>query len=225
MAGLFTLGDAVLGVIGSNVLGGPSTGFVEATSTTTGSATGTFGATGSATGTTTSSGSATGTEGNIGTITGTSTTTGTVTGIKATQGTVTGSVTAVGAASGSPDLTGTASGSVASTGSVTGTQPTPEPPTPTPAVTGGGRRHYYGVTNPVRSPQPRPVAAPARSGRARGANVTRSSLQGRCGYVGTTTGTTPTHGHISGDRWPTDDLLRTWRRQAMEADLLALDLL
>ena len=221
MAGLFTLGDAVLGVIGSNVLGGPGTGFVEATSTTTGSATGTFGATGSATGTTTSSGSATGTEGNTGTITGSSTATGSATGAKATDGTVTGAVAAVGAASGSPELTGGATGSVASTGSVTGTAPTPVPPAPehSAAVGGGG---YL----PQRRPQSRPAPQPTHhSGSARGRVTATASTTGRCGYGGNAQGTTRTRGHASGDRWPTDDLLRTWRRQAMEADLLALDLL
>lgn len=239
MPGLFTLGSATLGIIGTNALGGPGTGFVDGQSATTGSATGrqgfngsvtgsattagsatgTRGAVGQVTGTTTSTGSATGTEGNTGTITGSSTTTGAVTGRKATQGTVTGSAGTVGAVNGSPALVGTVTGSVASTGSVTGSGPEPGPPPPDPGGVGGGG--YIPQITPARV-RPRPTE---HSGHARGHAITAGITTGRCGYSGGTHGATPTHGHATGDRWPTDDLLRTWRRQAMEADLLALDLL
>lgn len=243
MPGLFTLGSETLGIIGTNALGGPGTGFVDGTASTTGSVAGaqgfagsaagsttstgsvagTFGASGQVTGTTTSSGSVTGTEGNTGTITGSSTTSGAAAGSKAAQGTVTGSVSALGAVTGTPDLTGTVAGSVASTGSVTGSGSQPQPPTPpepepTAGVGGGG---YIPQIRPARI-RPRPTA---HSGRVRSHATTTGTIAGRCGYVGGTQGTTTTHGHISGDRWPTDDLLRMWHRQAMEAELLSLDLL
>lgn len=240
MPGLFTLGSETLGIIGTNALGGPGTGFTDGTSTTTGSAagaqgftgtvtgtsttagtvTGTFGAVGQVTGTSTTTGSATGTEGNTGSVTGSSATSGTATGSKATQGTVTGSAATVGAVNGSPALSGTVSGSAASTGSVTGSGSQPQPPAPEPSggIGGGG---YLPQITPARI-RPRPTE---HSGRVRGHARTGGAVVGRCGYVGGTTGTTPNHGHVSGDRWPTDDLLRMWRRQAMEAELLEMEAL
>lgn len=240
MPGLFTLGSATLGIIGTNALGGPGTGFVDGTATTTGQVigaqgftgsatgsatttgqvTGTFGAVGSVTGTAATSGSVTGTEGNTGTVTGSTSTTGTTTGTKGTQGTVTGSAATVGTTTGAPALSGTVAGSAASTGTVTGSGSQPQPPAPEPSggIGGGG---YIPQITPARI-RPRPTE---HSGRVRGSARTSGLIVGRCDFSGSASAATRDHGHVAGERWPTDDLLRMWRRQAMEAELLEMEAL
>lgn len=240
MAGLFTLDSEALGVLDTNVLGGPGTGFIVGANSSTGTATGTQGFTGSASGQSTSAGAAAGAPGLLGSVSGSTTNAGTVVGVEGARGSVAGSQTGTGSAAGTPQLSGTATGlsvnggavggsaqlagtcagSTTSSGSVTGTVPTPPtPPTPTPTK-GGGRRYY--VPAPIRQPT---VAA----GSVVGSSASRGRSRGRCDYNGVSVGASTSVGICRGTSRLNVSPIRVHidhehRRRQAEDELLLLEL-
>jgi hypothetical protein len=247
VAGLFTLDNDDLGRLDANALGGFGTGFIVGATTSAGSATGVQGFTGSASGSTTSSGTAQGTRLATGQVSGATTSTGITSGVINATGTLAGSTHSQGAlvgspglfgsitsgaatsgsATGSPDLAGNAGGSSASTGSAVGqpdAPPTPPPP-PAPVVESGGGPRYF--REPIRQqprPQPVPVMLHA-SGRVRGGTTSTGRAAGRCGFVGVVRNVQMNAGTCTGTRWPTDEIVNRWARQAREDELLTIGLL
>jgi len=208
MAGLFTLDSATLGVIGTNVLGGPGTGFVIGTTSSAGTVAGVMGLSGSVVGAQTSSGTAAGSPALAGTATGTQTSTGTVVGVEGALGVVAGVATSsgsaqgfpallgivvasnatAGSASGAPSLSGSASGASVSTGSASGSVPTPPTPSaPTPSGGGGGYRYY----------QPK-VQAIANHGAVAGSSVSVGRISGRRATNGSAVGVCTSAGIVRG---------------------------
>lgn len=207
MAGLFTLDSTTLGVIGTNVLGGPGTGFVIGTTSSAGTVAGVMGLSGSALGAQTSSGAAAGSPALSGTATGAQTSAGTVVGVEGARGVVIGSAVSngsaqgfpallgvvvasgatAGRASGAPSLSGSASGASVSTGSASGSVPTPPtPPAPTPS--GGGGYRYY---------QPK-VQAVANHGAVAGSSVSAGRISGRRATNGSAVGVCTSAGIVRG---------------------------
>jgi len=121
MAGLFTLDSETLGVLDTNVLGGPGTGFVVGSNSSQGTATGAQGFAGVASGATSSAGSATGAAGFTGTVAGASQGTGTVVGVEGARGSVAGISTSTGTVIGTEGARGSVSGTSQSTGAAAGT--------------------------------------------------------------------------------------------------------
>jgi hypothetical protein len=246
MAGLFTLDSADLGVLDADVLGGPGTGFIVGSSTSTGTATGVQGFTGSASGaqssagavagspaltgtasgSTTSAGTVVGTEGAQGVVTGTSVTAGSAAGSAARFGSAAGANVNGGAVAGTPSLSGNASGSTVSAGTVIGTKPTPPPPPPPPApvevVTGGGPRLFYPVRRPL---QPEPQVQPTH---LVGAVVARSystgSARGSIVLAVRISATQSGSGVALGVRWPDDFEIARRKRVRLDEELLLLEI-
>lgn len=245
MAGLFTLDSADLGVLDADVLGGPGTGFIVESSTSTGTATGVQGFTGSASGTQSSAGAAAGspnltgtaagatqsagvvvgTEGARGVVTGTSVAAGSAAGSAARFGSVTGANVNGGAVGGTPNLTGNTSGSTVSTGTVIGTKPTPPPPpppAPVEVITGGSPRLFY---PPRRRPEPVPQVQPTH---LVGAVVARSystgSARGSIVLAVRISATQSGSGVALGVRWPDDFEVARRKRVRLDEELLVLEI-
>lgn len=248
MAGLFTLDSADLGVLDTHVLGGPGTGFIVGSSTSTGTATGVQGFTGSASGAQSSAGAAAGSPALTGTASGSTTSAGTVVGTEGAQGVVVGTSVAAGSAAGSaarfgsvsganvnggavggtPNLTGNASGSTVSAGTVIGTKPTPPPPplplppAPVEVVTGGGPRLFY---PPRRRPEPVPQVQPTH---LVGAVVARSystgSARGSIVLAVRISATQSGSGVALGVRWPDDFEIARRKRVRLDEELLLLEI-
>jgi hypothetical protein len=217
--GLFTLDSATRGVLGTDVLGGAGTGFVEGVSSSTGTATGAVGRIGTVSGTSsaggtvagavgfagtvagvsTSTGTATGTENDQGVVVGVSVSTGTATGVIATVGSSAGVSVAVGAVTGGPATVGTVSGVSTSTGSASGSPDGPPPPEPD-----SGAKFYV--------PEKMRVKATHRTGGAVGKSDTRNRITGICARVGYVRGSQSVYGRCSGIRYPSDELIRKWAR-------------
>jgi hypothetical protein len=227
--GLFTLDSATRGVLGTDVLGGAGTGFVEGVSSSTGTATGAVGRIGTVSGTSsaggtvagavgfagtvagvsTSTGTATGTENDQGVIVGVSVSTGTATGVIATVGSSAGVSVAVGAVTGGPATVGTVSGVSTSTGSASGSPDGPPPPEPD-----SGAKFYV--------PEKMRVKATHRTGGAVGKSDTRNRIAGICARVGYVRGSQSVYGRCSGIRYPSDELLRKWARTKRDNNELIL---
>lgn len=228
--GLFTLDSVTRGVLGTDVLGGAGTGFVDGSSSSAGtvvgqvgrigtvsgtgsangSATGAVGFAGVVTGVSTSSGTVTGTENDQGVIVGVSVSSGTVVGVVAVSGVASGATVAVGVVSGSPVLAGTVAGVSASSGSASGS---PDGPTP-PPVPDSGAKFYV--------PEKLRVKATHRAGGAVGKSDTRNRIAGVCGRVGYVRGSQSVYGRCGGIRYPSDDLLRKWARTKRDNEDLVL---
>jgi hypothetical protein len=227
--GLFTLDSATRGVLGTDVLGGAGTGFVEGVSSSTGTATGAVGRIGTVSGTSsaggtvagavgfagtvagvsTSTGTATGTENDQGVIVGVSVSTGTATGVIATVGSSAGVSVAVGAVTGGPATVGTVSGVSTSTGSASGSPDGPPPPEPD-----SGAKFYV--------PEKMRVKATHRTGGAVGKSDTRNRIAGICARVGYVRGSQSVYGRCSGIRYPSDELIRKWARTKRDNNELIL---
>lgn len=227
--GLFTLDSATRGVLGTDVLGGAGTGFVDGVSSSTGTATGAVGnfgtvsgtglANGSATGAvgfagvvagvSASSGTVTGTENDQGTVVGVSVSSGTVVGVLAVAGVASGVSAPVGTVSGSPVLAGTVAGVSASSGSASGSPDGPTPPEPD-----SGAKFYV--------PEKMRVKATHRTGGAVGKSDTRNRIAGVCGRVGYVRGSQSVYGRCSGIRYPSDELMRKWARTKRDNEDLML---
>lgn len=242
--GLFTLNTSELN---EGILGGLGTGFAQGSSTNTGTASGAAGLVGSASGSSESAGTANGAVGFAGSASGSSTSTGTATGAAQLTGQASGATSTAGAAtgapsvsgsasgvsvslgdtSGTPALTGQASGASESTGSATGSPdvpPTPPtPPAPTPEdIVGGGPRFF--IPRPPQPPRPQ-LQSIHREGTAHGYLRARGRATGITGQVGTARGSAICTGLCAGVRWPTDEIVARWARQAIEQELLTLELL
>jgi hypothetical protein len=243
MAGLFTLNSETLGELDTDVLGGQGTGFVIGESTTTGEVVGVQGFTGSASGSSTTTGSAlgvvvfsgsvvgssvstgsvVGVEGNTGSVTGVSVSTGTADGEPALAGTVDGESVSDGSGAGSPALDGSVVGVSVSTGSASGSPDGPPPPPPDPeVVTGHAPFFQYVQPRPPRQQQPQPTR---HTGGAQGHTRTKATAVGTCGYTGKVSALQTTTGRCVGVRYPSDELVARWVRQAIEHELLTLELL
>jgi hypothetical protein len=227
--GLFTLDSATRGVLGTDVLGGAGTGFVEGVSSSTGTATGAVGrigtvsgtglANGSATGAvgfagvvagvSASSGTVTGTENDQGIVSGVSVSSGTVVGVLAVAGVASGVSAPVGTVSGSPVLAGTVAGVSASSGSASGSPDGPPPPEPD-----SGAKFYV--------PEKMRVKATHRTGGAVGKSDTRNRITGICARVGYVRGSQSVYGRCSGIRYPSDELMRKWARTKRDNEDLVL---
>lgn len=227
--GLFTLDSATRGVLGTDVLGGAGTGFVDGVSSSTGTATGAVGnfgtvsgtglANGSATGAvgfagvvagvSASSGTVTGTENDQGIVSGVSVSSGTVVGVLATVGSSAGVSVAVGAVTGGPATVGTVSGVSTSTGSASGSPDGPPPPEPD-----SGAKFYV--------PEKMRVKATHRTGGAVGKSDTRNRIAGICARVGYVRGSQSVYGRCSGIRYPSDELMRKWARTKRDNEDLVL---
>ena len=227
--GLFTLDSATRGVLGTDVLGGAGTGFVEGVSSSTGTATGAVGRIGTVSGTSsaggtvagavgfagtvagvsTSTGTATGTENDQGVIVGVSVSTGTATGVIATVGSSAGVSVAVGAVAGSPATVGTVSGVSTSTGTASGSPDGPPPTEPD-----SGAKFYV--------PEKMRVKATHRTGGAVGKSDTRNRITGICARVGYVRGSQSVYGRCSGIRYPSDELMRKWARTKRDNEDLVL---
>jgi len=227
--GLFTLDSATRGVLGTDVLGGAGTGFVDGVSSSTGTATGAVGRIGTVSGTGLANGSATGTVGFAGTVAGVSASSGTVTGTENDQGTVVGvSVSSgtvvgvlsvagvasgvsapVGTVSGSPVLAGTVAGVSASSGSASGSPDGPPPPEPD-----SGAKFYV--------PEKMRVKPTHHTGGAVGKSDTRNRITGICARVGYVRGSQSVYGRCSGIRYPSDELIRKWARTKRDNEDLVL---
>jgi hypothetical protein len=227
--GLFTLDSATRGVLGTDVLGGPGTGFVDGVSSSTGTATGAVGnfgtvsgtglANGSATGAvgfagvvagvSASSGTVTGTENDQGIVSGVSVSSGTVAGVLAVAGVASGVSAPVGTVSGSPVLAGTVAGVSASSGSASGSPDGPPPPEPD-----LGAKFYV--------PEKMRVKPTHRTGGAVGKSDTRNRITGICARVGYVRGSQSVYGRCSGIRYPSDELIRKWARTKRDNEDLVL---
>lgn len=227
--GLFTLDSATRGVLGTDVLGGAGTGFVDGVSSSTGTATGAVGRIGTVSGTGLANGSATGAVGFAGVVTGVSASSGTVTGTENDQGTVIGvsvslgtvvgvlavagvasGVSApVGTVSGSPVLAGTVAGVSASSGSASGSPDGPTPPEPD-----SGAKFYV--------PEKMRVKPTNHTGGAVGKSDTRNRITGICARVGYVRGSQSVYGRCSGMRYPSDELIRKWARTKRDNEDLVL---
>jgi hypothetical protein len=227
--GLFTLDSATRGVLGTDVLGGAGTGFVDGVSSSTGTATGAVGRIGTVSGTSsaggtvagavgfagtvagvsTSAGTATGTENDQGVIVGVSVSTGTATGVIATVGSSAGVSVAVGAVTGGPATVGTVSGVSTSTGSASGSPDGPPPPEPD-----SGAKFYV--------PEKMRVKATHHTGGAVGKSQTRNAVTGICARVGYVRGSQSVYGRCSGIRYPSDELIRKWARTKRDNNELIL---
>jgi hypothetical protein len=227
--GLFTLDSATRGVLGTDVLGGTGTGFVDGVSSSTGTATGAVGrigtvsgtglANGSATGAvgfagvvagvSASSGTVTGTENDQGIVSGVSVSSGTVAGVLAVAGVASGVSAPVGTVSGSPVLAGTVAGVSASSGSASGSPDGPPPPEPD-----SGAKFYV--------PEKMRVKATHRTGGAVGKSDTRNRITGICARVGYVRGSQSVYGRCSGIRYPSDELMRKWARTKRDNEDLVL---
>ena len=227
--GLFTLDSATRGVLGTDVLGGAGTGFVDGVSSSTGTATGAVGnfgtvsgtglANGSATGAvgfagvvagvSVSSGTVTGTENDQGIVSGVSVSSGTVVGVLAVTGVASGVSTPVGTVSGSPVLAGTVAGISASSGSASGSPDGPPPPEPD-----SGAKFYV--------PEKMRVKPTHRTGGAVGKSDTRNRITGICARVGYVRGSQSVYGRCSGIRYPSDELMRKWARIKRDNEDLVL---
>lgn len=227
--GLFTLDSATRGVLGTDVLGGAGTGFVDGVSSSTGTATGAVGNFGTVSGTGLANGSATGAVGFAGVVAGVSASSGTVTGTENDQGIVSGvSVSSgavagvlavagvasgvsapVGTVSGSPVLAGTVAGVSASSGSASGSPDGPPPPEPD-----SGAKFYV--------PEKMRVKATHRTGGAVGKSDTRNRITGICARVGYVRGSQSVYGRCSGIRYPSDELMRKWARTKRDNEDLVL---
>ena len=240
MAGLFTLDSATLGVIGSNVLGGPGTGFVIGENVSAGTVAGVMGLSGSAVGAQTSSGAAAGSPALSGTATGAQSSAGTVAGVEGARGVVIGSAVSqgsaqgfpdllgivvasnatAGAASGAPSLSGSANGASTSTGSASGSVPTPPtPPAPTPSGGAVGYRYY----------QPK-VQAIAKHGAVAGSSTPVGRISGRSATNGNAVGVCTSVGIVRGVSRLTVAPIRyvedtAHRARVLEDELLILELL
>jgi hypothetical protein len=244
MAGLFTLDSADLGVLDADVLGGPGTGFIVGSNTSSGSAAGVQGFTGSASGAQSSAGAAAGspsltgtaagatqsagavigTEGARGVVAGTSVAAGSAAGSAARFGSATGANVNGGAVGGTPSLSGNVSGSTTSAGTVVGTKPTPPPPPPAPVevATGGGPRLFY---PPRRRPEPVPQVQPTH---LVGAVVARSYSTGRArGSIVLAVRISATQsgsGVALGVRWPDDFEIARRKRVRLDEELMVLEI-
>jgi hypothetical protein len=247
MSGLFTLNDDPLGKLDQGVLGGFGTGFIVGQSTTSGTVSGAQGFTGSVAGQSTSAGSASGFLGLAGSASGSSTTSGaangapllsgfvngsslssgTAIGTEGNTGSVTGASVSTGSAQGAPQLSGAADGASASSGTATGSPDVPpEPPTPpapTPQQPEGFARWLWD-NQPIRRPQPAPQPIPPKhaTGGARGRSRATGNTVGTCGYAGAARGAVSVTGRCIGVRYPSDELVARWARQAMEHELLTI---
>jgi hypothetical protein len=228
--GLFTLDSATRGVLGTDVLGGTGTGFVEGVSSSTGTATGAVGRIGTVSGTglangsamgavgfagtvagvSTSTGTATGTENDQGIVVGVSVSTGTATGFIATVGSSAGVSVAVGAVTGGPATVGTVSGVSTSTGTASGSPDGPPPP-PEPD---SGAKFYV--------PEKMRFKPTHRTGGAVGKSDTRNRITGICARVGYVRGSQSVYGRCSGIRYPSDELIRKWARTKRDSNELIL---
>ena len=248
MAGLFTLDSATLGRLDTDVLGGQGTGFVVGTSTSTGQVVGVQGFTGSATGSSTTTGSALGVVAFVGNVIGSSVSTGSVVGVEGNTGSVIGVSVSTGAAAGTPALAGnvdgesvgqgSGNGSPALDGSVVGVSVStgsasgspdgpPPPPPPDPEVVTGHAPFFRYETPPrPRRPQQQPQPLPTmHTGGAQGHTRARATTVGTCGYTGKVSGLQTITGRCVGVRYPSDELVARWARQAIEQELLILELL
>jgi hypothetical protein len=224
MAGLFTLDSATLGRLDTDVLGGQGTGFIVGESTSTGQVVGVQGFTGSASGSSTTTGSAVGSVGFVGSVVGSSESTGSVVGVEGDSGIITGVSASTGSANGSPALDGSIVGVSVSTGSATGSRDGPPPPEPE-IVT--GHAPFIRSERP-RRPQPKQTQQPQptrHTGGAQGRTRTQPTIVGTCGYTGKVSGLQTTTGRCVGVRYPSDELVARWVRQAIEHELLTLELL
>lgn len=191
-------------------------GAVAGSVVTVGTSVGAVAFMGVVTGLSTSSGSVSGAEGDLGVVAGSSTTVGTVVGGVDIFAEVLGTTTLAGVAAGTPGLTGSAPGSSASAGSVSGSPDVPPVPPPAPALDGGGRLF---IPDYLRLP------TPTHEGSVRGRSLCKGSNVGRAGRVGVLSGAVVSTGLCTGVRWPSDGLVRKWRRQHEETEFVALELL
>ena len=226
MAGLFTLDSANLGRLDTDVLGGLGTGFIVGESTSTGQVVGTQGFTGSASGSSTTSGSAVGSVAFAGSVIGSSVSTGLVVGVEGDTGIITGVSVSTGSAAGTPALAGSIVGVSVSTGSASGSPDGPPPPPPDPEVV-TGHAPFIRSERP-RRPQPKQTKQPQPTlhrGGAQGRTRAKATVVGTCGYTGKVGGAQATTGRCVGVRYPSDELVARWVRQAIEHELLTLELL
>jgi hypothetical protein len=242
MAGLFTLDSESLGQLDTDVLGGQGTGFVIGESTSTGEVLGVQGFTGSASGSSTttgtalgvvafsgsvigssvSTGSVVGVEGNTGSVAGVSVSTGTADGEPALAGDVDGESVSDGSGAGNPALSGSIVGVSVSTGSASGSPDGPPPP-PEPEIVTGHAPFFQHVQ--PRRPRPQQPQPTRHTGGAQGHTRAQSTAVGTCGYTGKVSGLAATTGRCVGVRYPSDELVARWVRQAIEHELLTLELL
>ena len=246
MAGLFTLDSANLGRLDTDVLGGLGTGFIVGESTSTGQVVGTQGFTGSASGSSTTSGSVVGSVAFAGSVVGSSVSSGSVVGVEGDTGIITGVSISTGSASGAPELAGNVDGEnvsqgsgngspafdgsvvgvSVSTGSASGSPDGPPPPPPDPEIV-TGHAPFIRSERPRRRPpkqtkQPQPTM---HTGGAHGRTRAKATIVGTCGYTGKVGGAQATTGRCVGVRYPSDELVARWVRQAIEHELLTLELL
>jgi hypothetical protein len=244
MAGLFTLNSETLGELDTDVLGGQGTGFVIGESTSTGEVVGVQGFTGSASGSSTttgtalgvvafagsvvgstvSTGSVVGVEGNTGNVTGVSVSTGIVDGEPLLAGTADGESVSDGSGAGSPALGGSVVSFSVSTGSASGSPDGPPPPPPPEPEIVTGHAPFFQHVQP-RRPRPQQPQPTRHTGGAQGHTRARSTAVGTCGYTGKVSGLAATTGRCVGVRYPSDELVARWVRQAIEHELLTLELL
>jgi hypothetical protein len=140
------------------------------------------------------------------------------------SGSASGASVSLGDTNGSPALTGQASGASESTGTASGSPdvpPDPAPPEPE-AIVGGGPRFF--IPQPPRPPRPQLVAT-HREGVARGYNRARGRATGVVGQTGAVRSAAICTGLCAGARWPTDEIVARWAKQAIEQELLTLELL
>jgi hypothetical protein len=79
-----------------------------------------------------------------------------------------------------------------------------------------------------RRPQPKQPQQPQptrHTGGAQGRTRARATIVGTCGYTGKVSGLAATTGRCVGVRYPSDELVARWVRQAIEHELLTLELL
>jgi len=225
MAGLFTLDSANLGRLDTDVLGGLGTGFIVGTSTSTGQVVGTQGFTGSASGSSTTTGSVVGSVAFVGSVVGSSVSTGLVVGVEGDTGIITGVSVSTGSAAGAPELAGSIVGVSVSTGSASGSPDGPPPPPPDPEVV-TGHAQFIRSERPRRRPQQQLQPVPTmHTGRAQGRTRAKATIVGTCGYTGKVGGAQTTTGRCVGVRYPSDELVARWARQAIENELMTLELL
>jgi hypothetical protein len=226
MAGLFTLDSANLGRLDTDVLGGLGTGFIVGESTSTGQVVGTQGFTGSVSGSSSTSGSAVGSVAFVGSVVGSSASTGSVVSVEGDTGSVVGVSVFTGSANGSPAIAGSVVGVSVSTGSASGSPDGPPPPPPDPEVV-TGHAPFIRSERP-RRPQPKQTKQPKPTmhiGGAQGRTRAKATVVGTCGYTGKVGGAQATTGRCVGVRYPSDELVARWARQAIEDELLTLELL
>jgi hypothetical protein len=179
---------------------------------------------GSVVGSSVSTGSVVGVEGNTGIITGVSVSSGSANGSPELAGNVDGENVSQGSANGSPAFDGSVVGVSVSTGSATGSRDGPPPPEPE-IVT--GHAPFIRSERP-RRPQPKQPQQPQPTRHTGGAQTrtrTQATIVGTCGYTGKVSGLQATTGRCVGVRYPSDELVARWVRQAIESELLTLELL